>query len=426
VPDIVTVAKAAGNGMAGRGRDHDARHRRRVRCPGLVLLVGRRLAVRVRGGLAVLRRSTRRGSRRTRERPGAHLKAGLERATAGHPLVAAVHGMGLYMGVELVRDRETLEPAAAEALAISERMLELGVIVQPTGDGNNVLKVKPPLCITPRAPTSWPDPWRSRSAAGSRPHGRHGRMSSRAGARRPWPVDRRARAPWWHDRSPRRSPPKDTHMPRSSRSARPRRPEPAHRRRRARRPRGHRRLLARRRRRRRLRSPRPPAPVVTPAAPLPTAVPNGPTGVPPTGVPQPTPAATPLVPSTPQPDGVDGIVIPLDVFLPHDVQLAISDREGLIEQASSGQAADGMSVAVGRGHRPQRRAADPRGHWTGIPRDELVTLVPARTAIACCSASAGGAARELRPMGADRIVVLTFAEPIDAGHVVTDFTTVDD
>jgi len=67
---------------------------------------------------------------------------------AAHPeIVGAVHGMGLYLGVELVRDPVTQEPADAEALAICERMLELGVIVQPTGDGNNVLKVKPPLCL---------------------------------------------------------------------------------------------------------------------------------------------------------------------------------------------------------------------------------------------------------------------------------------
>jgi 4-aminobutyrate aminotransferase-like enzyme len=59
-----------------------------------------------------------------------------------------VHGMGLYLGLELVRDRETLEPAAEEADAICERMRELGVIVQPTSDGMNVLKIKPPLCLT--------------------------------------------------------------------------------------------------------------------------------------------------------------------------------------------------------------------------------------------------------------------------------------
>ena len=68
--------------------------------------------------------------------------------TARHALIGAVHGSGLYMGVELVRDRQTLEPAAAETSAICERMRELGVIVQPTGDRMNVLKMKPPMCLS--------------------------------------------------------------------------------------------------------------------------------------------------------------------------------------------------------------------------------------------------------------------------------------
>ena len=63
-------------------------------------------------------------------------------------MVGAVHGIGLYMGVELVRDRTSREPAAAETAAICERMLELGVVVQPTGDRMNVLKIKPPMCIS--------------------------------------------------------------------------------------------------------------------------------------------------------------------------------------------------------------------------------------------------------------------------------------
>jgi len=136
--------------------------------------------------------------------------------------------------------------------------------------------------------------------------------------------------------------------------------------------------------------------------------------------------ATPA-PSTPLPGGVDGIVIPLDVFQPHDVQLAISDREGLIAQVSSGQAADGMSTGWAQAI---VRNAGPRTIevvWTGIPRDELVTLV-ARTDGDRVLLRFG---QEAPPensdlMGADRIVVLTFAEPIDAGRVVTDFTTVDD
>ena len=174
-------------------------------------------------------------------------------------------------------------------------------------------------------------------------------------------------------------------------------------------------------------SPAAPAPVVTPAVALPTPVPNGPTGVPPTGVPQPSAPPSPLVPTTPQRDGVDGLVIPLDVFLPHDVQLTVSDPEGLIEQASSGQAADGMSVgwaqAIVRNAGPRTLEVT----WTGIPRDELVTLV-ARTDGDRVLLRFG---QEAPPehsdlMAADRIVVLTFAGPVDAADVVTDFTTVDD
>ena len=64
-----------------------------------------------------------------------------------HPIVGTVHGIGLYLGVEMVRDPQTLEPATEETAAICDRMLELGVIIQPTGDHLNILKTKPPLCI---------------------------------------------------------------------------------------------------------------------------------------------------------------------------------------------------------------------------------------------------------------------------------------
>jgi 4-aminobutyrate aminotransferase-like enzyme len=59
-----------------------------------------------------------------------------------------VHGYGFYLGPEFVRDRATLEPATEETAAICERMRRLGVMIQPTGDHQNVLKIKPPLCFT--------------------------------------------------------------------------------------------------------------------------------------------------------------------------------------------------------------------------------------------------------------------------------------
>ncbi|OBZ94843.1 hypothetical protein ADU59_13580 [Pararhizobium polonicum] len=79
---------------------------------------------------------------------GDHLKRRLEALGQRFSLVGAVHGMGLYLGLEFVRDRETLVPATGETAAICDRLLQLGVIMQPTGDHLNVLKIKPPLCLS--------------------------------------------------------------------------------------------------------------------------------------------------------------------------------------------------------------------------------------------------------------------------------------
>ena len=81
-------------------------------------------------------------------RVGAALHEALIALMDEHELIGAVHGRGLYQGVDLVVDRESREPATAHARWICERMRELGVVDQPTGDHGNVLKVKPPLCIT--------------------------------------------------------------------------------------------------------------------------------------------------------------------------------------------------------------------------------------------------------------------------------------
>jgi 4-aminobutyrate aminotransferase-like enzyme len=79
---------------------------------------------------------------------GDYLKGRLEALGQRFPIVGAVHGMGLYLGLEFVRDRLTLEPATQETAGICDRLLDLGVIMQPTGDHLNVLKIKPPLCLT--------------------------------------------------------------------------------------------------------------------------------------------------------------------------------------------------------------------------------------------------------------------------------------
>jgi 4-aminobutyrate aminotransferase-like enzyme len=59
--------------------------------------------------------------------------------------VGDVRGAGLFLGVELVRDRETLEPADAEASFIANRMAEEGILLGTDGPLHNVVKIRPPM-----------------------------------------------------------------------------------------------------------------------------------------------------------------------------------------------------------------------------------------------------------------------------------------
>ncbi|PKQ31263.1 MAG: 4-aminobutyrate aminotransferase [Actinobacteria bacterium HGW-Actinobacteria-2] len=79
---------------------------------------------------------------------GARLKAGLEALAERHACIGTVHGVGLYLGLELVADRDARTPDAALTRDLCERLRQLGVIMQPTGDHGNVLKIKPPLVVT--------------------------------------------------------------------------------------------------------------------------------------------------------------------------------------------------------------------------------------------------------------------------------------
>lgn len=148
VPDIVTVAKAMGNGQPLGAVITTRAIAEKYRTQGYFFSSAGGSPVSCVVGLTVLELLEREGLQANALTIGDHVKARIENLATRHPLVGTVHGSGLYMGVELVRDRTTLEPAAEETAAICERMRELGVIVQPTGDRQNVLKVKPPMCIT--------------------------------------------------------------------------------------------------------------------------------------------------------------------------------------------------------------------------------------------------------------------------------------
>jgi 4-aminobutyrate aminotransferase-like enzyme/Ser/Thr protein kinase RdoA (MazF antagonist) len=147
VPDIVSVAKATGNGyplgavvtsraiadaFSTQGYFFSSTGGSPLSCTiGITVL-------------DVLRDEDLQGNA---ARVGAHLKARLLALRDTHPIIGTVHGMGLYLGVEMIRDPQTLAPATEETAAICDRMLDLGVVIQPTGDHMNILKTKPPLCI---------------------------------------------------------------------------------------------------------------------------------------------------------------------------------------------------------------------------------------------------------------------------------------
>lgn len=76
---------------------------------------------------------------------GAHLRKGLAELAARFPIVGDVRGLGLFLGVELVTDRERLEPAARQADYVVNRARERGILLSTDGPLHNVIKIKPPL-----------------------------------------------------------------------------------------------------------------------------------------------------------------------------------------------------------------------------------------------------------------------------------------
>jgi 4-aminobutyrate aminotransferase-like enzyme len=76
---------------------------------------------------------------------GAQLLGQLRSLMARHALIGDVRGSGLFLGVELVRNRDTLEPATEEASKVVNRMRDGGVLIGTDGPFHNVLKIRPPM-----------------------------------------------------------------------------------------------------------------------------------------------------------------------------------------------------------------------------------------------------------------------------------------
>jgi alanine-glyoxylate transaminase/(R)-3-amino-2-methylpropionate-pyruvate transaminase len=147
VPDIVTMAKGIGNGCALGAVVTTAK-------------VAQALATRIHfntfGGnpvvcaqaRAVLEVIDREGLQANSLKIGAHLKAGFARLAAKHSLIGDIRGLGLMLGIELVKDRKTKEPAKDECAAVFEACRELGLLIGKGGLWGNTLRIKPPMIFS--------------------------------------------------------------------------------------------------------------------------------------------------------------------------------------------------------------------------------------------------------------------------------------
>jgi alanine-glyoxylate transaminase/(R)-3-amino-2-methylpropionate-pyruvate transaminase len=147
VPDFVTMAKSLGNGapiaaVTTRG--------------DIAAALTQRIHFNTFGGnpvstasaLAVLDVIEEEGLQQNAKERGAQVKSGLERLAKSHKVIGDVRGMGLMLGVELVRDPKTKEPAKQETADVLEATKEMGLLIGKAGLDGNILRVQPPLCIT--------------------------------------------------------------------------------------------------------------------------------------------------------------------------------------------------------------------------------------------------------------------------------------
>ncbi len=147
VPDAVTMAKGIGNGIPLGAF---------TTTPEISEVMTNRIHFNTFGGnpismtqgLATLEVIDEDGLQQNALEVGNYLKDHLLELQDKHPTIGEVRGMGLMLGVELVTDRDTKEPASTLAADVLEAMKLRGVLLGKGGLYGNTLRIKPPMCIT--------------------------------------------------------------------------------------------------------------------------------------------------------------------------------------------------------------------------------------------------------------------------------------
>jgi 4-aminobutyrate aminotransferase-like enzyme/Ser/Thr protein kinase RdoA (MazF antagonist) len=149
VPDIVTLGKPIGNGhpMAAVVTTPEIAASFDTGMEFFSTFGGNPVSCAV--GLAVLEVIEREGLQRHALEMGSRFLTGLRALQERHALIGDVRGLGLFLGIELVRNRDTLEPADTEAALVVNEMKWRGFLLSTDGPLHNVIKIKPPMVIQP-------------------------------------------------------------------------------------------------------------------------------------------------------------------------------------------------------------------------------------------------------------------------------------
>jgi len=146
IPDIVTMAKGIGNG-----------------CPLAAVVTTHKIAASLLGkvhfntfggnpvvtaiGKAVLEVIEMENLQQNALKIGDYIKTGLNKLKEKYPVIGDVRGKGLMLGIEMVKDRKTKEPASAECQAMLESAREMGLLIGKGGLWGQTIRFAPPMCV---------------------------------------------------------------------------------------------------------------------------------------------------------------------------------------------------------------------------------------------------------------------------------------
>lgn len=145
VPDIVTLGKPMGNGypISALITRADLLDTYRDRSFYFNTFAGAQVGVAAAGAvLDVIEGDELLANARS---VGDYIRDGFRRLAAKHSIIDDIRGCGLWIGIELVRDKATKEPATEETARLVNQLKDDGILLNRIGEFDNVLKMRPPL-----------------------------------------------------------------------------------------------------------------------------------------------------------------------------------------------------------------------------------------------------------------------------------------